>query len=190
MVLATGYLYGFTVGILVTMTAAATGIFIAHLFNKAFLTKYIERVLVNQATEGSLLSQFPVHLLLSSKQNAFQLAFLARLTPIPFGIQNSVFALSSISTRHYIQASVVGMLPCQAINVYLGSTVRSMEEVWYDFLKNNFHKWSLIFSGTGELRCKYCHYWANDSVMPALLRISPHLICDTKSQKTIRVSLE
>ena len=130
MVLATGYLYGFTVGILVTMTAAATGIFIAHLFNKAFLTKYIERVLVNQATEGSHLLK--VHLLLSSKQNAFQLAFLARLTPIPFGIQNSVFALSSISTRHYIQASVVGMLPCQAINVYLGSTVRSMEEVWYD----------------------------------------------------------
>ena len=130
MVLATGYLYGFTVGILVTMTAAATGIFIAHLFNKAFLTKYIERVLVNQASEGSLLGT--VHLLLSSQKNAFQLAFLARLTPIPFGIQNSVFALSSISTRHYIQASVVGMLPCQAINVYLGSSVRSMEEVWYD----------------------------------------------------------
>eukprot|EP00093_Oithona_nana_P001429 01429.XXX_5406_4784_1 [CDS] Oithona nana genome sequencing. len=127
MTLATGYLYGMKVGIVVTVTSAAVGIFMAHLFNKAFLVKYIERLLVNRATEGSLLGT--VHLLLSSQQNAFQLAFLARLTPIPFGIQNSLFALSPISTRHYIQASVVGMFPCQAINVYLGSTVRSMEEV-------------------------------------------------------------
>ena len=86
--------------------------------------------------EGSLLGT--VRCLLSSQQNAFQLAFLARLTPIPFGIQNSLFALSPISTRDYLQASVVGMFPCQAINVYLGSTVRSMEEVRTTGCPNKF----------------------------------------------------
>ena len=70
-----------------------------------------------------------ISILLDSKKEAFQLVLLSRLTPIPFGLQNSVFALSTISFDKYLQASCLGLLPCQFINTYLGSTLRSMEEV-------------------------------------------------------------
>ena len=35
----------------------------------------------------------------------------------------------SLSTSRYILASMLGLLPTQTLNVYIGSTLRSMEEV-------------------------------------------------------------
>ena len=35
----------------------------------------------------------------------------------------------SLSTERYILASVLGLLPTQTLNIYVGSTLRSMEEV-------------------------------------------------------------
>ena len=37
--------------------------------------------------------------------------------------------VSNISTKEYLVATVLGLFPAQVINVYLGSTFRSMEEV-------------------------------------------------------------
>jgi protein maelstrom len=37
--------------------------------------------------------------------------------------------VSNINTKEYIIATVFGLFPAQIINVYLGSTLRSMEEV-------------------------------------------------------------
>ncbi|KAI8033194.1 hypothetical protein M5D96_014052 [Drosophila gunungcola] len=55
-----------------------------------------------------------------------------RLTPIPFGVQNVIFGISSINTKDYHVATMIGLLPAQIINVYLGSTLRSMHEVLND----------------------------------------------------------
>ena len=77
-------------------------------------------------------------LLLESKKDAFQLVLLSRLTPIPFGLQNSLFAVSTMSFDKYLQATCLGLFPCQVINVYLGSTLRSMEEVRKHFTANCF----------------------------------------------------
>ncbi|CAD5110799.1 DgyrCDS164 [Dimorphilus gyrociliatus] len=62
--------------------------------------------------------------------------FLARLTPIPFGLQNAVFAISNIGTVRYLIASILGLLPTQVLNAYIGSTLRSMEEVVSDKSQN------------------------------------------------------
>ena len=70
-----------------------------------------------------------LHTLLNSENDAFRIVLLCRLTPVPFALQNSLFALSHISTLKYLQASIIGLFPCQIATVYLGSTVRSMEEV-------------------------------------------------------------
>ena len=57
---------------------------------------------------------------------------LSRLTPVPFGIQNAVFALSPIKLAQYLPATCLGLFPGQLINTYLGSRLRSMEEVFGD----------------------------------------------------------
>jgi len=37
--------------------------------------------------------------------------------------------MSDISLQRYVAASAGGMLPCQSLHAYIGSTLRSMEEV-------------------------------------------------------------
>ena len=89
-------------------------------------TNFIIR-LINTAEPNSMLKKLSY--LLDSNQDAFQLVLLSRLTPIPFGLQNSLFAVSTMSFDKYLQATCLGLFPSQIINVYLGSTLRSMEEV-------------------------------------------------------------
>jgi len=126
---ATGYLYGLQMGILVTFISATLGIIFAHYMIKTFLVKHVER-LIDTAEPNSMLKK--LSFLLDSNQDAFQLVLLSRLTPIPFGLQNSLFAVSTMSFDKYLQATCLGLFPCQIINVYLGSTLRSMEEVFGD----------------------------------------------------------
>merc|ERR550519_897853 len=64
--------------------------------------------------------------LVLSGPKSFRLVALSRFTPVPFGLQ---IAVSNLSTGRYILASVIGCLPSQILNAYLGSTLRSMEEV-------------------------------------------------------------
>lgn len=43
-----------------------------------------------------------------------------------------LFQVSSVSSRDYHPATLLGLLPAQTINVYLGSTLRSMRDVLND----------------------------------------------------------
>ncbi|XP_053680686.1 protein pangolin, isoforms A/H/I/S-like [Anopheles nili] len=67
-----------------------------------------------------------------SGPKAFKIVIFARLTPIPFGLQNTIFGISSVNTRSYHVGTVIGLLPAQTINVYLGSKLRSIHEVLND----------------------------------------------------------
>ena len=44
-------------------------------------------------------------------------------------IVNAIIMVFSLPTERYILASVLGLLPTQTLNIYIGSTLRSMEEV-------------------------------------------------------------
>lgn len=120
--LACGYIFGLLPGLLVTICTATIGILIAHVINKTLLGPCLRRILTNSDLTKSL------YLVISGPQ-AFKLIALTRFTPVPFGLQNAVFSISSLSTSRYIAASMVGLLPTQTLNVYIGSTLRSMEEV-------------------------------------------------------------
>lgn len=54
------------------------------------------------------------------------------LKPFSFYITLLFSQISSINTRDYHVATLIGLLPAQTINVYLGSTLRSMHEVLSD----------------------------------------------------------
>eukprot|EP00096_Caligus_rogercresseyi_P007721 TRINITY_DN25716_c0_g1_i1.p1 TRINITY_DN25716_c0_g1~~TRINITY_DN25716_c0_g1_i1.p1 ORF type:complete len:280 (-),score=63.16 TRINITY_DN25716_c0_g1_i1:242-1081(-) len=122
---ATGYLYGFVNGLAVTLLTATTGVCIAHTLMRCCLrTQWLKKILFSSETF------LQIHLLLSCSK-AFKLVFLSRLTPIPFGFQNAVFALGDIPTTHYLGATFLGLFPCQLLNLYMGTTLRSMEEVFH-----------------------------------------------------------
>lgn len=65
-------------------------------------------------------------------QQAYRLVLLMRLSPVPFGLQNAVFALTPLEPVRYLAYSAAGLLPTQVLNTYIGSTLSGVEEVFAD----------------------------------------------------------
>ena len=55
---------------------------------------------------------------------------LLRLCPIPFGVANYAYGLTSIDFWHYLAATIVGVLPSTVIFVYMGAVgMQSLEAI-------------------------------------------------------------
>ncbi|KAL0822237.1 hypothetical protein ABMA28_004364 [Loxostege sticticalis] len=125
LIITSGYLLGILHGLGTVLVCANFGVAVAHYTLRA-LRSYLplERLLKNE-TARALLKVI-------AGPQAFKIVFFARLTPIPFGLQNTIFAVSDVRGCGYHLATLLGLLPAQVINVYLGSTLRSIHEVLDD----------------------------------------------------------
>lgn len=125
LIIASGYLFGFVRGLLTVVIGANLGVAIAHNTIKALQSKLPVHKLIKNETGRAILRVI-------SGPRAFKIVLFARLTPIPFGLQNTIFGISSVNTRSYHAGTIIGLLPAQTINVYLGSKLRSIHEVLND----------------------------------------------------------
>ncbi|XP_026871664.2 transmembrane protein 64 [Electrophorus electricus] len=119
---AAGYLYGFVLGMGLVMVGVLIGTFIAHLVCKRLLTEWVLNKIGNS-------EQLSAVIRVVEGGSGLKVVALARLTPIPFGLQNAVFSITDVSLPSYLVASSVGLLPTQLLNSYLGTTLRTMEDV-------------------------------------------------------------
>nr|XP_045602306.1 transmembrane protein 64-like isoform X2 [Procambarus clarkii] len=117
-----GYMFGTWRGLAVTVSTATAGVCLAHLLIRLCLREVVRRRVVTSRLLRALLA------VLGGPQ-AFKVVLVTRLTPIPFGLQNAVFAVSHVPTWLYLLATVLGLLPTQVLNCYLGTTVRSLDDV-------------------------------------------------------------
>lgn len=87
LIITSGYLFGIVKGLGTVVVSANFGVAVAHFTLKA-LKDYLplDRLLKND-TARALLKVI-------SGPQAFKIVFFARLTPIPFGLQNTIFAVS------------------------------------------------------------------------------------------------
>ena len=85
--LACGYLFGILAGIFVVVTTAAVGVFVAHVIVKHLCLGFITTRLLNSHSLRAFVNVI-------SGPQAFKVVAFARLTPIPFGLQNAIFAVS------------------------------------------------------------------------------------------------
>ncbi|XP_067887727.1 transmembrane protein 64 isoform X1 [Heterodontus francisci] len=119
---AAGYLYGFVLGLGLVVIGVLIGTFIAHLLCKRLLSAWVfAKVRGNE--------QLSAVVRVVEGGSGLKVVALARLTPIPFGLQNAVFSITDLSLPNYLVASSVGLLPTQLLNSYLGTTLRTMEDV-------------------------------------------------------------
>lgn len=88
--LACGYLFGMLAGILVVATTAAVGVFFAHVIVKQLCLGFITTKLLNSHSLRAFVNVI-------SGPQAFKVVAFARLTPIPFGLQNAIFAVGLIN---------------------------------------------------------------------------------------------
>lgn len=119
-----GYLYGLAFGALLSAGCAAVGVTVAHFVLTGCLSGCVNKLLAGALDLRMLAGVAP------NRKLVLQLVFLARLTPVPFGLQNALFSVSGMPLRHYLAATSLGLLPMQVLYAYLGSTLRSMEEVF------------------------------------------------------------
>ncbi|KAJ7991940.1 hypothetical protein DPEC_G00289070 [Dallia pectoralis] len=120
--IAAGYLYGFVLGMGLVMVGVLIGTFVAHLVCKRLLTDWVVSRVGTSEQLGAVIR-------VVEGGNGLKVVALARLTPIPFGLQNAVFSITDVSLPNYLVASSVGLLPTQLLNSYLGTTLRTMEDV-------------------------------------------------------------
>uniref|UniRef100_A0A6P4FRI0 Transmembrane protein 64 n=1 Tax=Drosophila rhopaloa TaxID=1041015 RepID=A0A6P4FRI0_DRORH len=125
LLITSGYLFGCLRGWLTVIVGANLGIAVAHATIRSCRHRIPVQRLIKNETGRAILRVI-------SGPKAFRVVLFTRLTPIPFGVQNVIFGISSINTRDYHVATMIGLLPAQTINVYLGSTLRSMHEVLND----------------------------------------------------------
>lgn len=84
--IAAGYLYGFRMGVATVMVCALTGLSIAHFVIKRFLSDFVQKKLTNDTVRAIMR--------VIESGHGFRVVILSRLTPIPFGLQNAIFAVS------------------------------------------------------------------------------------------------
>ncbi|XP_078046636.1 transmembrane protein 64 [Augochlora pura] len=125
LIIASGYLFGILRGIMMVVLSANLGIAIAHVTLSVLSSKLPIGALLQNDTARAILRVI-------SGPQAFKVVLFARLTPIPFGLQNTIFAVSNMGGIQYHLASALGLLPAQIINIYLGSSLRSMQDVLED----------------------------------------------------------
>ncbi|CAH1118475.1 unnamed protein product [Phaedon cochleariae] len=122
LVVASGYLFGLSKGLLLTVFGANFGLLVAHNVLKIIgHHQSIYRYTQNDLAQAIMR--------VISGPHCFKIVFCSRLTPIPFGLQNTIFALSNVSAKVYHIASLIGLFPAQFVGVYVGSTLRSMQDV-------------------------------------------------------------
>ncbi|XP_038110606.1 transmembrane protein 64 [Culex quinquefasciatus] len=125
LIISSGYLFGFIKGLLTVVIGANLGVAIAHNTIKSMQSRLPIHKLIKNETGRAILRVI-------SGPRAFKIVLFARLTPIPFGLQNTIFGISAVNSRSYHTGTVIGLLPAQTINVYLGSKLRSIHEVLND----------------------------------------------------------
>ncbi|XP_005066875.1 transmembrane protein 64 isoform X2 [Mesocricetus auratus] len=119
---AAGYLYGFVLGMGLMVVGVLIGTFIAHVVCKRLLTAWVAARIQSSDKLSAVIR-------VVEGGSGLKVVALARLTPIPFGLQNAVFSIADLSLPNYLMASSVGLLPTQLLNSYLGTTLRTMEDV-------------------------------------------------------------
>uniref|UniRef100_A0A8D0GFS7 Transmembrane protein 64 n=1 Tax=Sphenodon punctatus TaxID=8508 RepID=A0A8D0GFS7_SPHPU len=119
---AAGYLYGFVLGMGLMMLGVLIGTFVSHVVCKKLLARW-----VLARIQGS--EKLSAVIRVVEGGSGLKVVALARLTPIPFGLQNAVFSITDLSLPNYLVASSIGLLPTQLLNSYLGTTLRTMEDV-------------------------------------------------------------
>eukprot|EP00239_Pterosperma_sp_CCMP1384_P009165 CAMPEP_0197866476 /NCGR_PEP_ID=MMETSP1438-20131217/44231_1 /TAXON_ID=1461541 /ORGANISM="Pterosperma sp., Strain CCMP1384" /LENGTH=373 /DNA_ID=CAMNT_0043485047 /DNA_START=166 /DNA_END=1287 /DNA_ORIENTATION=+ len=112
--LSAGYIYENTVwGTLSCLPGVLLG---------ATISFFMGRVLFKEAIEKEMHANESFKALtLAANHEGWKIVFLARLSPIPFGLLNYGFSVSKISYLHFILATILGMIPVVIVYAKVGS---------------------------------------------------------------------
>jgi len=136
--LGAGAIYGVIVGTVTVSIASTVGACIAFWFCRVAARGWVEPWLKDS-------NEFRFFFYMFQSGQYKMVSVLARLAPIPFGLQNSFFAMTDISFKEYFLSTWIGLLPFQVVWTHLGTTLRNVQKI-----------------GTGEFELDF---WQQMSIM-------------------------
>lgn len=117
-----GYLFGFKLGAILTITSAIVYTNIMFLISRYFARDYIEKFLVRKLSLKEFNRIFGIK---ENKLAVFLIIF--RLIPIlPNSIVSYSYGLTRISFKHYFIANLIGLIPGRLIWLNFGSTLNNI----------------------------------------------------------------
>ena len=117
-----GYLFGFKLGAILTITAAIVYTNVMFLISRYFARDYIEKFLVRKLSLKEFNRIFGIK---ENKLNVFIIIF--RLIPIlPNSVVSYSYGLTRISFKHYFIANLIGLIPGRLIWLNFGSTLNNI----------------------------------------------------------------
>ena len=115
--LCSGMLFGTVAGTLVVVISATLGALLAFSLFEQALRPWVSHIMATR------LARFQG----GFKKNAFHYCLFCRLAPIfPFWAVNMAMALLGMRKTPFVVSTLIGILPCSALYVYLGSTLKSL----------------------------------------------------------------
>jgi len=120
--LGAGAIYGVAVGTFTVSIASTFGACVAFWICRVSARGWLEPRLRET-------NEFRFFFYLFQSKKYKMVSVLARLAPIPFGLQNSFFALTDISFKEYFLSTWIGLLPFQVIWTHLGTTLRNLHKI-------------------------------------------------------------
>ncbi|MEI8233725.1 MAG: VTT domain-containing protein [Verrucomicrobiota bacterium] len=116
-----GLLFGIPGGLAGIIAGSTLGAAIGFLFSR-----YVARKRV-----AKFLSRNPKFVLIDQAihREGWKIVGLLRLCPIPFGVSNFAYGLTNVPFRHYLFATILGMLPGEIVFVCMGSAGRQLSDV-------------------------------------------------------------
>ncbi|MDF2565291.1 MAG: ydjZ 1 [Massilibacillus sp.] len=118
---ANGIIFGIVEGTIISWLAETVGVVISFAFMRYFFQDYAHRVIV-RSNSLQKVNDF-------SGKKGFQIMVIARSIPfVPSGLITALGALSDISLKDYILATLIGKLPSALIEVTLGHDLASYHE--------------------------------------------------------------
>jgi uncharacterized membrane protein YdjX (TVP38/TMEM64 family) len=137
-----GATFGFATGVVTVWIAATLGATAAFLVGRHLARDAIARRLADDPRFRAIDE--------AVARDGWKIVGLVRLSPVfPFSLLNYAFGISRVSTREYVAASAIAMLPGTIMYVYLGSVAGSLAALGAGRHARTPAEWA--FSGVGLL---------------------------------------
>ncbi|MBP2651617.1 MAG: ydjZ 1 [Firmicutes bacterium] len=121
MLAATGIIFGVVEGTIISWAAESFGVIISFALMRYFFHDYAHQLIV-RSNALKKVDDF-------SGSNGFKIMVIARCIPfVPSGIISALGAVSSITVKDYILATLIGKIPSALIEVTLGHDLASYHE--------------------------------------------------------------
>ena len=115
---AAGVLFGMAGGFVIAWSSAMATAILALVIARTILRHRVEKRVAKNKWLHAVNKALP--------KEGWKVVALARLSPIPFGIENYLFGLTKVHIRDYVVATAFTIMPGTLVAVFLGDTGRAL----------------------------------------------------------------